>query len=177
LLGETLIGLQDNLTETLQRLRDAAPEAGIYVLDLYNPYSGTGDQREGIADLAVQQLNGVIGAVVADTDLRVSMGDVFHLFRGRGLQWIAADGLHPNENGHMVLAEVLLATIDGRSPQIPQELLDATPGPVADPGIPPELTDEDGDGIAPWLVLVIVPLAFVSGALIAVGYFLARGRR
>jgi lysophospholipase L1-like esterase len=177
LLGQTLIGLQDNLTQTLERLRDSAPEAGVYMLDLYNPYSGTGDSLEGIADLAVQQLNGVIGAVAAEEQLGVNLGDVFHLFRGRGLQWIAEDGLHPNENGHKVIAEVLLATIDGRSPRIPRELLDATPAPVVNPGIPPELANSDSGGIEAWWLLVVVPVAFVSGVAIAVGYFLARGRR
>jgi lysophospholipase L1-like esterase len=176
-LGETLGGLQENLTATLERLRDAAPGAGIYVLNLYNPFSGTGDLREGLADLAVQQLNGVVGAVVADEALSVRMGDVYQLFRGRGEQWIAGDGLHPNEQGHQVLAEVLLATIDSREPQIPQELLDVTPAPVPDNGALPQLPESDGeDGVPTWLVVAVIPVAFAAGVLIAGGYFVARGR-
>jgi lysophospholipase L1-like esterase len=176
-LGETLSGLQVNLTTTLQRLREAAPQAGIYVLDLYNPFSGTGDFREGLADLAVQQLNGVIGAVTADQELGVRMGDVFQLFRGRGTQWIAGDGLHPNQQGHQVMAEVLLATIDEREPQIPQELLDATPVPVEDPGEIPEIPDTDEGGNDAWMLLaVVIPVAFISGGLITGAYFMARGR-
>jgi lysophospholipase L1-like esterase len=176
LLGEMLIGLQDNLTMALTRLREAAPDAGIYVLNLYNPYSGTGDSREGLAELAVQQLNGVTGAVVANQELGVRLGDVFHLFRGRGPQWIAEDGLHPNENGHKVMAEVLLATIDGRATRIPLELLSATPAPVGDLGELPDLLDRDDGGVEPWWFLVVVPVAFVAGIVISVAYFLARGR-
>jgi len=176
LLGEMLIGLQDNLTEALERLRQAAPEAGIYLLNLHNPYSGTGDIREGLADLAVQQLNGVIGAVVADEQLGVELGDVFQLFRGRGSQWIADDRLHPNEKGHKVMAEVLLATIDGRAPRIPRELLLETPAPVSDPGELPDLPSRGDGGVEAWWFLVVVPIAFLAGVMISVGYFLARGR-
>ena len=63
--GEVLSAIDDNLTEVLTRLREAAPEAIIVVVDLYNPYSGTGDLREPIAEVGVGQANGVIGAVTA----------------------------------------------------------------------------------------------------------------
>src|SRR6266581_3799854 len=49
-LRAVLSTLQQSLQQTLTRLREAAPGAGIYVLDLYNPYSGTGDPFEGIAE-------------------------------------------------------------------------------------------------------------------------------
>lgn len=175
-LGQTLSALQDNLHATIERLREAAPAAGIYVLNLYNPFSGTGDVREGLADLGVQQLNGVVGAVVADESLGARLGDVFQLFRGRGNQWIAGDGLHPNEQGHQVLAEVLLATIDDREPQIPAELLAVTPAPVPDGGELPELPEPDDDGLPVWMVVAVAAVAFVAGALIAIAYFVARGR-
>ena len=176
-LGRTLSDLQDNLHVVLERLRQAAPMAGIFVLNLYNPFSGTEDIREGIADLGVQQLNGVVGAVAADESLAVGLGNVFQLFRGRGEQWIAGDGLHPNEQGHQVLAEVLLATIDSREPQIPAELLEATAAPVPDSGELPESPDpNDGDGLPLWVLAAVIPIAFAAGALIAGGYFIARGR-
>jgi len=177
LLGQTLGTLQTNLHTVLQRLREAAPAAGIFVLNLYNPFSGTGDIREGLADLGVQPFTGVVGAVVADESLGVKLGNVFQLFRGRGGQWIAGDGLHPNEQGHQVLAEVLLATIDSREPQIPAELLEVTPAPVPDGGDLPELPDPDNsDGIPVWVLAAVIPIAFAAGAVIAGGYFVARGR-
>jgi len=176
-LGQTLSALQENLHTVLERLRQAAPTAGIFVLNLYNPFSGTEDIREGIADLGVQQLNGVVGAVVADESLGVKLGNVFQLFTGRGGQWIASDGLHPNEQGHQVLAEVLLATIDSREPQIPAALLEATPAPVPDGGELPKLPDpDDGNGLPVWVVAAVIPIAFAAGAVITGGYFVARGR-
>ncbi|HET8945159.1 MAG TPA: GDSL-type esterase/lipase family protein [Dehalococcoidia bacterium] len=174
--GDVLSSVQQNLSEALRRLREAAPEAGIYLLDLYNPYSGTGDTRETVADLAVQNLNGIIGANAANEDLNIRLASIFQLFRGRGLQWIAADGIHPNENGHRVIGEVLLATIDNREPVIPAELLEQTPAPAASPdGDLPDLQADDGSG-ADWLVWVLVPLAFAGGILLAGAYFWARGR-
>lgn len=174
--GEVLASLQENLAEVLRQLREEAPQAGIYVLDLYNPYSGTGDERESVADLAVQQLNGVIGAITANDDLKVHMGTVFRLFHGRGTQWIAADGIHPNEKGHKVMAEVLLAVIDDRAPQIPVELLAEPLAPAASPtgGIPG--LGKDGDSDIPWFVWVLVPLAFAAGGVVTGAYFWARGR-
>jgi len=174
--GQVLSSVGKDLREVLRRLREAAPDAGIYLLDLYNPFSGTGDARETVADLAVQNLNGVIGALGADKDLKVHMASIFQLFRGRGLQWIAADGIHPNENGHRVIGEVLLATIDSRAPQIPAELLAQTPAPAASPaGDLPKVGSGDDSGPG-WIVWVLLPVAFAAGTILAGAYFWARGR-
>jgi len=175
--GTVLASLQANLTQVLRRLRETAPSAGVYVLDLYNPYSGTGHPLETIAEFAVQQLNGVIGAVVADPQFQAKMGDVFQLFSGRGNQWVAADGLHPNADGHKVMAEVLLATIDNRAPVIPRELLAESPGATGDPVAGTRSGNSDDDGISSLLLLAIaVPISFGAGALMTGAYFLARGR-
>jgi len=174
--GGVLSSVQENLSEALARIREAAPDAGIYLLDLYNPYSGTGDPRETIADLAVQNLNGIIGANAANEEIKVRLASIFQLFRGRGLQWISADGIHPNEDGHRVIGEVLLATIDNREPLIPAELLEQTPAPAASPT--DDLPDfrADSDSGTDWLVWVFVPLAFAGGAVLASAYFISRGR-
>ena len=174
--GAVLSSVQESLRDVLRRLRQGAPDAGIYLLDLYNPYSGTGDSREVVSDLAVQNLNGIIGAIAADRDLKVHLASIFQLFRGRGPQWIAADGIHPNGDGHRVIGEVLLATIDDRAPIIPDELLSKTPAPAASPtGDLPEIKT-GGDSGSTWAVWVLIPLAFAAGTLLAGAYFWARGR-
>lgn len=173
--GKVLSSVQENLAEALRQLREAAPDAGIYLLDLYNPYSGTGDAREPVADLAVQNLNGILGANAANRDLQVRLASVFQLFRGRGPQWIAADGIHPNENGHRVIGEVLLATIDVRPPAIPPKLLEQTPSPTSSPTDDlPDLRPGDDSG-TDWPVWLLMPLAFAGGALLAGAYFWSRG--
>ncbi len=176
---EMLNGLEANLTQTVQSLREAAPEAGIIIVGLYNPYSGTGSPIEVTADLAIQQLNGVLSAIAADPELRAEEAPVFDLFRGRGRQWVAADGLHPNDSGHAVIAEVLLAAIQDRQPSLPEELLaqPAATAPPAAPGVASADAASSSDGPNVLILLAIaVPAAFVGGAVISGAYFLARGR-
>jgi lysophospholipase L1-like esterase len=176
--GEVLSAIDDNLTEVLTRLREAAPEAIIVVVDLYNPYSGTGDLREPIAEVGIGQANGVIGAVTADPELRITTASIFQLFGGRGTQWIAPDGIHPNDNGHLVIAEAVIAAIDDREPRIPDELLSVPPGATvaaADPGSDTG-TNGNGEGLSTLVLLAAVAVAFVAGVAISGAYFFARGR-
>lgn len=173
-LGRTLSGLQDNLTTILTELRDAAPEAPIFVIGLYNPYSGTDDTRELIGNIGVQQVNGVTSAVAADETLGVEFVDVFELFEGRGAQWIASDGIHPNDDGYRVLAEALLAAVQGRPVVLPSDL-GASPTAAS---VTPASGDSDSGGDVDVLVLMILlPLAFVGGVVLSTVYFVARGRR
>jgi len=176
--GEVLSSIDRNLTEIVTRLREAAPEAVIVVVDLYNPYSGTGDLREPIAEVGVGQANGVIGAVSADPELLITTASIFQLFTGRGTQWVAPDGIHPNDNGHRVIAEAVIAAIDNREPSIPDELLAVAPGATAaaiDPGSGGGL-ENGGDGVSTVLLMALVVVAFVAGAAVSGAYFVARGR-
>ncbi len=176
-LTATLTDVQNNLTEVLRQLHEAviASEAtaiaDIFVIDLYNPYSGSGEEFEIIASVGVQQLNGVIGVAVAANEAagEIHLVRVFELFQGRSNQWIAQDGIHPNNDGYRVMAEALLAVIEGRSVVVPEDLL-------ALPTEEPVLTVVDGDGIEPvvfWIALVVV---FVAGAALSTAYFGMRGR-
>jgi acyl-CoA thioesterase I len=174
--GEILSSIDRNLTEIVTRLRAAAPEATIVVVDLYNPYSGTGDLREPIAEVGVGQANGVIGSVTADPELRITTASIFALFIGRGTQWVAPDGIHPNDSGHRVIAEAVIAAIDNREPRIPDDLLALAPGATA-PAI--DLDSDataNGNGVSTVLLVVAVAVAFVAGAAVTGAYFLARGR-
>jgi lysophospholipase L1-like esterase len=175
--GEVLSTIDANLGEVLARLREAAPEAVIVVVDLYNPYSGTGDLREPIAEVGVGQVNGVIGAVAADPDLRITTASLFQLFAGRGTQWIAPDGIHPNDSGHRVIAEAVIAAIDDREPSIPPDLLAVSPGATAgpDPALQSD-TASDGDGVTTLILGAAVVVAFAAGAAVTGAYFFARGR-
>jgi len=176
--GEVLKAIQSNLTEAVRRLRQAAPEAIIVVVDLYNPFSGTGDIREPIAELGVGQANGVIGAVVADAELQARAASVFQLFSGRGGQWIAPDGIHPNDNGHSVIAEAVTAAIAGREPTIPEGLLSVSPGATSAP-IQPNVTNasnDDGAGVSLVIFLAGIGAAFAAGIVVSGAYFFARGR-
>ena len=176
--GKVLSVIQTNLGDTLLRLRNAAPDAIIVAVDLYDPYSGTGDLREPIAEIGVGQANGVIGAVTADPDLRVKTASVFQLFSGRGLQWVAPDGIHPNDNGHAVIAEALLAAIDDREPAVPGDLLAVSPGATFPPADVSSSSDagSGGSGVSATLFAVAIAIAFTAGVAISGAYFFARGR-
>jgi lysophospholipase L1-like esterase len=171
-LGDTLATLQTNLTTTLHRLRAAAPQAKIYALDLYNPYSGSGDSRELIADVGVQQINGVITASARDPEVDVTLVSIHDVFEGRAKQWIASDGIHPNNDGYRVLAEGLTAAIEERPAVLPSDL--APPSTTLAPGA----RAEDGDGGVNELVPEVgIPAAFVAGAVLSAAYFVVRGKR
>jgi lysophospholipase L1-like esterase len=176
--GEVLSSIDRNLTEIVTRLREAAPEATIVVVDLYNPYSGTGDLREPIAEVGVGQANGVIGAVTADPELRITTASIFALFIGRGTQWVAPDGIHPNDNGHRVIAEAVIAAIDNREPRIPEDLLALPPGATVagvDPGTGTG-PEDNGDGVSTAVLAGAVVVAFLAGGAVSGAYFVARGR-
>lgn len=177
-LGKTLSNVQNGVSQVISGLRQAAPSVPIIVLDLYNPYSGTGQPQEAVADIAVQQVNGVIRAAVSDPDAGVQLVSLYQTFQGRGKSWIAADGLHPNNNGHRVISELVLARIQGRAPAIPAELLAQAVAPTSQPsGQPAPGSADDSGGEPTWLILATaIPAAFIAGAVITGVYFLARGR-
>jgi len=173
-LGEVLSDLQTHLGASLRALREAAPNASIIVVDLYNPFSGTADIRELIADVGVQRINGVITATAADPALGAKLASVFQLFQGRGLQWISADGIHPDDDGHAVMAEVVLAALDGRPPAISDDLLSVPPDPVLVLGSPPLV--ENGDGVPTVALVIAIVVAFVAGGVVVGAFFVVRGR-
>ena len=170
-LSAMLGALQANLTLVLRELRAAAPAADLYVVDVFHPYLETGDPQKAIAEIGVQQVNGVIAAASSDEDLAVHLVTVHELFKGGGEHWVAPDGVHPNNDGHRVLAEALIAAIEGRDVALPTDLTQPPdPPPSANEG-----GDDTGIGLA-WL-LVIVPVAFASGAIVSAAYFAVRSRR
>jgi lysophospholipase L1-like esterase len=170
-LTATLTNVQNNLTEVLRQLRDAVVEsetaliADIFVIDLYNPYSGSGSDFEIIASVGVQQLNGVIGVSVRANE--VHLVRVFDLFQGRANQWISQDEIHPNNDGYRVIAEALLAAIERRPVSIPEDLR-------ALPTEAPVVTTIERDGIRPLLFWILLPVVFVAGAVLSAAYFVMR---
>ncbi len=171
-LGQALAGLQSNLSSVLRRLREAAPNGQVYVLDIYNPYFGTNDPRAIVASVAVQQLDGVIAAAAADPTLGATFVSIHDVFEGRARQWIASDGIHPNNDGYRVMAEALLAAIEGRSPVLPSDLAAL---PTAAFGAGSSVSGGDS-GVSALVLEVGIPAAFAAGLLLSATYFVVRGR-
>ncbi len=170
----TLSNLQANLAEALKRLREAAPGARIFVVGLANPYSGTGSEFEEPVGGAILQANGVIAGVAGDAALDVTVVQIANLFEGRGRQWISPSGIHPNEAGHRVIAEALVAAFEGREPQIPADLTQATPAPVS--ATPATLPPPEGGGNSSLLWIAIAAGIVAGGGILLGAYRFARGR-
>jgi lysophospholipase L1-like esterase len=168
MLGE----LNTNMSELLGRLREAAPAAEIYVSNLFNPYSGSGDPLEIVASIGVQQVNGVIGAAAAAPEFRAKLVPVYDLFQGRAKQWIASDHIHPNNNGYRVMAEALEAAVEGRPVSVPADLLN----PPTDPPVAAPVIAQKGGGVDTMVLLIALPVAFLAGAFLSATYFVMRGR-
>ena len=185
-----LATLEDNLSEVVQRLREAAPLADIVIVDLYNPFSGTGAPLELVADLAVQQVNGVLRKVAEQPQFEAKLADLQPLFQGRSSQLIAADNLHPNDSGYALIAEALLAAIEERAVVLP-EGLNTTPSTGGSPPpqeLPPEATSAaaaaafsppsgSGRSNVGLLLTFVIPASLLGLAVIGGAYVLARGRR
>jgi lysophospholipase L1-like esterase len=173
--------LRGNLQRSLRDLREAAPRATIVVLDLYSPLSGRGGGAELVADYAVGGINEVTDLVAADDDLGVRLASVASLFRGRAATLVAGDGIHPNDDGHALMAEVVLSAIEGRAPELADEYLTpvAIEGFSGQPqgrgGLTPISQDDEGGGL-PLLLAIALPAAVLGAAAVAGAYLAARGR-
>ncbi|HEY5625291.1 MAG TPA: SGNH/GDSL hydrolase family protein, partial [Dehalococcoidia bacterium] len=173
----TMLGdLQTNLTRVLRELHEAAPEATVYVVDVFHPYAEAGEPLEAITAIGVQQVNGVIAAASADESLGARFVTVHELFQANGERWVAPDGIYPNNDGHRVLSEALIAAIEGRDIALPTDLAQGTdPAPTENGASTENGVGDDDVGLA-WL-LVIVPVAFAGGAFVSAVYFVRRRRR
>ena len=183
LAAELLATLEDNLTQVLRGLREAAPKAQIIVLDLYSPFSGRGGAVELVSQAAIGEINAVTARVTSDPELAVSLAGIQALFSGRAFQLIADDNVHPNDQGHAVMAEVVLATIEGREPDLPEAL---TRRSAAEEGIETSLGEggllpvgenaDDGGTSLLLLLAVLVPVSLLGLAAVAGAYRAASGR-
>jgi len=179
---EMLGTLKGNLTEVLERLREAAPKAELVVMDLYSPLSGRGGAADLIADFAVGEIDALTEEVASRPDLHASLASVYPLFRGRAAQLIATDGVHPNDDGHALMAEVVLAAIGGRDPVLPDDLMtpvvvgEMSRGPLGRGGLEPITSSQKDDPNLALILAIAIPASLLGAAAVAGAYLAARGR-
>ncbi len=182
LFEEMLAMLEENLTPVLRGLREVAPRAMFFVLDLFSPLSVRGDAAVLIADFAVSGIMDLTKSVVLQTEFRADLASVFPLFRGRAAQLVADDQIHPNDEGHALMGEVVLATIEGREPVLPEDLITPTTVeeistlPLGQGGLQPLAQDDDDDSNLALLLAIVIPTALLGAAAVAGVYLTARGR-
>ncbi len=110
-LESALAAYRSNLAETLQRLIEAAPETPLFLMTIYNPFSGGSSVLDEMGVLALEGregtafpkgMNDIIREVGAEAG--VTVVEWYRLFLGKQSQYIAQDLIHPNDTGHAVMA-------------------------------------------------------------------------
>ena len=116
-LESALATYRANLAETLRRLTEAT-DAPIFLMTLYNPFSGGASTVDEIGVLALEGLagtplpeglNDVIREVGAEAG--VTVVEWYELFLGKQREYIAQDLIHPNDTGHAVMADAVIVAM------------------------------------------------------------------
>lgn len=117
-LEDALAGLESNLDQILARLRQADPDLPIFLMTLYNPFSGRDPDIARVGDLALEGEDGTpfptgINDIIRDTGPRYDavMVELFPLFEGQARELVSFDLIHPNDDGYAVIAAELLAAM------------------------------------------------------------------
>jgi len=119
-LQAALAGFDPNLGETLDILRAEAPGVPIFVMTLYNPFSGGSFNLEQIGILALEGEPGTVfeeglnDLVRKQVDGRedVHLVEWYEPFLGKQGEYISLDFIHPNDTGYRVMADEVLAAME-----------------------------------------------------------------
>jgi lysophospholipase L1-like esterase len=113
---ETLDTYGPNLDEILTRLREADPDVPIFLLTLYNPFSGGVRMLDDLVELALEGqpdtpfpegLHDIVREQAEAHDAHLV--EVGPQFEGKSREYIATDLIHPNDTGHRMMADAVLA--------------------------------------------------------------------
>jgi lysophospholipase L1-like esterase len=117
-LSNALTEYRENLVQILTRLKSAAGDTPIFLMTLYNPFSGGASHVDQIGVLALEGqdgtpfptgLNDVIREQAAATG--VHLVEWYELFLQKQSQYISQDLIHPNDTGHQVMANAVIAAM------------------------------------------------------------------
>jgi lysophospholipase L1-like esterase len=114
-LEETLDAYEPNLDLILDRLREADPQLSIFLMTLYNPFSGGSALLDELGELSLEGmpdtpfpegLQDIIRRQAEANDVRLV--EVYPLFEGKAREYIASDTIHPNDTGYRVMADAVI---------------------------------------------------------------------
>jgi lysophospholipase L1-like esterase len=116
-LRETLDAYEPNLVLILDRLREADAQLPIFLMTLYNPFSGGASPLlDEIGELALEGapdtpfLEGLQDIIRRQAEANdVPLVEVYPHFEGKAREYIASDTIHPNDTGYQVMADAVLA--------------------------------------------------------------------
>ena len=102
----------NNYCEIIGTIKELNPDAVILVQTLYNPM--TGIAIEGIYQQAVDRLNAVYSRYLSENPGSTVIVDVGAAFKGHS-EYIAGDCVHPNAQGNVVIATLVLQALKNLS--------------------------------------------------------------
>ena len=114
-LRNALDAYEPNLDEILTRLRAADPDIPIFLLTLYNPFSGGTAVLDELIELALEGrpdtpfpegLHDIVREQAEAHDAHLV--EVYPDFEGKAREYIARDLIHPNDTGYRVMADAVL---------------------------------------------------------------------
>lgn len=115
-LRNALDAYEPNLDLILDRLHEADTDLNIFLMTLYNPWSGGDPALSGLAELALEGdaatpfLEGLQDIIRRQAEANdVPLVEVYPLFVGKAKELIASDKIHPNDAGYRVMADAVLA--------------------------------------------------------------------
>jgi lysophospholipase L1-like esterase len=110
-----LTALQDNVAASIEELRSADPDVRIVLLDYYNPLANL---LPGSDEFAAR-LNDVLRAAAGDQGLElVPIAPIFE-DREASLTRILDGDVHPNDEGHRLIAEAVARWLEEARGQVP----------------------------------------------------------
>ena len=117
---ETLDAFEPNLEAILDRLKKADPDLPIFLMTLYNPFSGKSPAVDELVELALEGApdtpfpEGLQDIIRAKADEHgVFLVDVYPHFEGKAIEYVANDLIHPNDTGYRVMADAVLDEMRG----------------------------------------------------------------
>lgn len=96
------------MKELLSQVQNKAPNASVYVMGYYFPYTSVHEEQKNGAANALKKLNAILEQVAHEAG--ANFVDVYHLFDKKSPQFLpnVAD-VHPNQQGYRIMANAMLA--------------------------------------------------------------------
>ncbi len=115
-----------NLETALDRLDETGADFDLFLMTLYNPFSGKARLIDELIELSLEGMGGTpfekgLHDIVRDQAEAhgAHLVDIYPLFDGKGFDYIASDSIHPNDEGYRAIADALLSAIDGAGFALP----------------------------------------------------------
>jgi len=112
---EALDAYEPNLKAILDRLKKADPDLPIFLMTLYNPFSGKSATLDDLTELTLEGSadtpfpEGLQDIIRRQADEHgVFLVDVYPHFEGKAVEYVANDLIHPNDTGYRVMADAVL---------------------------------------------------------------------